>query len=338
MILQKLGGDYQLVINKPEDLEHIGKLEEPHWMATSAPIESFTCDPVFLKYLDTDNNNRILSYEVKAGQQWLFRMLIDRSRLCDRTKALHFDAIDVSHEEGKALRAAAERIVANLGYEGSGKISLDDVRSRQKIVASGACNGDGIIPPKSTDDPELTQFLRDIILSTGSAKDANGEIGVTEEHLDKFLTKASGYLEWCQKGTNPQHEEFPSIMIWGNLTSEAYDCMALVQDKVDEFFTLCKLLQVNSNVETLLGITEKKLAEINLNDPKALNALIESSPLTYPNAEAVLAIDEKINPAFRQSVVLFKTLILMRIKPNGDSSKLGLSDWEDIKRLFKTPC
>lgn len=335
MILQKLGGDYQPVLNRPEDLASLCKLDEAHWMATSAPTQSFTCDPVFLNYMDTDQNGRIRSSEVKSAQQWLFQMLTDRGRLGEKTSVLNLDAIDVSHDQGKGLRKAAERILANLGFDGGREITLDQVRNRQKILASGLCNGDGVIPAKSVEDPELFRFINDIIHIAGGIKDASGELGVDNEILDAFLAKARKYIEWHEKGAEKNPKDGASIKVRGNATDEAYSIIRSLQNKIDEFFILCQLLLINPQVKDRIGINEKKLEEVDLNNLTILNTLMESAPLANPNPNEILPIDKHINPVYRGKMLLFNEVVLRGTKSTGNNDKLSRKEWEELKVLFK---
>ena len=335
MILQKLGGDYQPVLNEPENLLSICNLDEAHWMATSAPTDSFTCDPVFLNYMDTDQNGRIRSSEVKAAQQWLFQMLTDCSHLGEKTPVLNLDAIDVSHDQGKGLKKAAERILVNLGIQGGREITLDQVRNRQKILASGLCNGDGVIPAKSIEDPELFSFISDIIRVGGGIKDASGELGVDNKILDAFLAKARKYIEWHDKGVEKNQEDETSIKVWGKATDEAYSIIESLQNKIDEFFILCQFLLINPQVKALIGINEKKLEEVDLNNVTILNTLMKSSPLASPNSNEVLPIDEHINPFYRGKMLLFNEVVLKRTKSTGSNDELSRKEWEELKVLFK---
>lgn len=79
-IFKNYGGSYQLRIENAEDLEKIQALDEALWAATSIPIDSFNCDRKFTSYVDTDQNGRIRTDELRAAQAWLFRMLKDYSR------------------------------------------------------------------------------------------------------------------------------------------------------------------------------------------------------------------------------------------------------------------
>ena len=79
MAFQRIGRSYHLLIRTPEDLRAILALDEAHWVATAAPIETINCDRTFLELVDTDHNGRILCYEIKNAIDWLLRILRDPS-------------------------------------------------------------------------------------------------------------------------------------------------------------------------------------------------------------------------------------------------------------------
>ncbi|MCK4627318.1 MAG: hypothetical protein KAV00_18540, partial [Phycisphaerae bacterium] len=58
MVFQRFGRSQHLRIASADDLATVLELDEAHWVATGAPIETINCDPVFLNLVDTDNNGR----------------------------------------------------------------------------------------------------------------------------------------------------------------------------------------------------------------------------------------------------------------------------------------
>ena len=147
MILQKLGGDYHLVIETPEDFAGIGHLDEAHWMATSAPVAGFMCDKAFLDYLDFDGDGWIRTDELVTAQEWVFRVLSDRTGLLNHDPVLTLSSLNSADTDGQAIGAAAKLILDNLGKGNSPTVTLEDVQNRREIMAHGSCNGDGVIPP-----------------------------------------------------------------------------------------------------------------------------------------------------------------------------------------------
>ncbi|HUT26298.1 MAG TPA: hypothetical protein VM492_18360, partial [Sumerlaeia bacterium] len=222
MVFRNYGGNYQLRVETPEDLESAHHLDEARWASTSAPVTSFSCDPAFLAFLDADRNGRIRTDEMKTGIEWLFRRLANRERLAEQTDALRLDDVDASHDEGRQLRAAAEQILANLDLAGSPTITLAQVRDRQNIMSSAASNGDGVIPPSAVDDPETSALASAVASSVGAAPDASGQTGITSDLLETFLEEARQFLKWEETGRVPPGEERTEILPWGAATAEAW--------------------------------------------------------------------------------------------------------------------
>ena len=92
------GGSYQLRIERAEDLRHLDELDEPFWMATSAPIHPLRCDAVALDLLDANRNGRIISREIRRTQRWLFRVLRNLDGVTERRDVLRL--ADVNGPKG----------------------------------------------------------------------------------------------------------------------------------------------------------------------------------------------------------------------------------------------
>ena len=71
MKLRKLGGRYQPVIERPEDIFSVMEVDVQHWSANCAPIVGLACDSAFLQFLDSDHNGKILPKEIIASLHWL---------------------------------------------------------------------------------------------------------------------------------------------------------------------------------------------------------------------------------------------------------------------------
>ncbi len=328
MRMQKLGGRMQLVIDDAHDLARVLELDESLWAATSAPVDGLNCDQVFLGYVDFDANGRIRADEIKAAITWLLKILGGHGRLGQEQAAVCLDDIDASHPEGKSLRAAAERILTNLGIEHAGEpclITLDQVRSRQKILASATANGDGVIPPEAIADQELAGFIRDIIACMGGKADASGPQGVTTEILDGFLAETRAFLQWSAQS------ESSAIMIWGEDTAAAFAAYSALAEKLEHFFALCAVSRIDpAAAEQAWGIAADSQA---LCATATMREKLLAAPLAKPNPEEKLDLRNNINPAFRKAMAGFREAVMPRIKP-GEADCLNLREWEELKRAL----
>jgi len=333
MVLQRLGGSYQMVIDGPEDLGRIAELDEARWFATSVPIETLSCDKVFLKFVDRDGNGRIRVDELIAAQEWLFRMLADRSRLAQMTDSLALEAIDTSHAEGKTLRGAAALILSNLGAGDASEIALAQVRNRQQTMACAEANGDGVIPPEAAGDEALAAFIRDVGSCMGAVPDASGLTGITEPLLDAFLAEAAAHLAWLEAGRVGEDGAATGVMVYGAETPGVYAAAAAVREKVDDYFTLCELAEFDGRVLDHLKLSDAELAGLDLGDRAALEARMRAAPLAAPNGERVLRIDGGVNVAWRRELEAFAAKALPRVR-DGEPDAMTRGEWEALKKTL----
>ena len=110
---ENYGGTIQLRLRKAQDLEAVDELDDPFWMATSAPLHQLRCDPVLLERLDGDGNGRIKSDDIRAAKKWLFHRLKNLDDVTRKKKHLALDALDDENSEGGDLLTTARRVLEN---------------------------------------------------------------------------------------------------------------------------------------------------------------------------------------------------------------------------------
>ncbi|MDY7010672.1 MAG: hypothetical protein SVV80_07960 [Planctomycetota bacterium] len=199
MVFQRLGRCRHLKIATPEDLAHILELDEAHWVATGAPIETINCDRTFLKLMDTDNNDRLMCFEVRDAIAWLMKNLRDRSGMTSGSTSLLLDAINIDQAEGGQIRESASKILAGLDLSGADEITLEQVRRAKVTAENRPVSETGVVLPDASEDDELRQFITDIIATVGGAAHPCGKSGVDRKQLGQFLSQVKVCLE--QKGT-----------------------------------------------------------------------------------------------------------------------------------------
>ncbi|MCK9266772.1 hypothetical protein M0P98_07885 [bacterium] len=333
-LFNNYGGSYQLNIEKPKDLRKIVDLDEALWAATSLPIEILNIDKKFLEYLDTDENGRIRTDEIKYAVQWVFNILKDCSHLSEGTDVLLLDNINIDIPEGKTLQDTSKIILSNLNVPNSpNRINLSQVRNLQGIMASSTTNGDGVIAPDATTDKELSDLIVLIMETIGSSNAASGKLGINSTQTSEFFTQASLYLEWLEKGQIPDNQENTDIMVWGRNTIEAYSSLKKVARKVDEFFAQCAISQFDSRVKESLQLKEKELEEIDFTDKSLILDRLKTAPLAKINNENTLYLDGYINSLYSKDISDFKEKVLVKIYDE-NISRLDLEKWENVKNIF----
>ena len=332
-IFKNYGGRYQLRIQNAEDLEKIQTLDEALWAATSIPIGLLNCDRKFASYLDTDQNGRIRTDELKSAQAWLFQMLKGYDRLAESTDVLRLDDIDTSHPEGKKLRSSAERILDNLNTSGAKEVSLAQVRDLQTIMANSANNGDGVITPEAADDPELGRFIITVMETIGSTPDVSGKLGIIEEQLNTFFSEAEAYISWRSKGEIPEGKNSTEIMFWGTETPKAYDLVLDLENKIEEYFIQCAMVRFDERTESQMKLRQKELEEMDFTDREKMEERLKNGPLAPLSPEGILNLKGTINPLYAKSLLNLKEKVLRRAIGT-EVKHITREEWDKVKTIF----
>jgi hypothetical protein len=324
------GGSYQLRIDAAHDLAALERLDEVFWMATSAPLDQFTCEPVLLKRLDTGANGRLISDELKAAVRWLLHVLTDRSGVDRRSEILELDALDTQHDDGRRLHDAAERVLENLGQNGAARVTLEQVRDRGAIFARAEQNGDGVIPPEAVDDPALRAFVDDVMKAMGSAEDLSGSPGVNGELLDAFLEAARDLLAWHERS---QREADAGLFPLGDDTPARYVLMERLGPALDSYFAQCRVSAVNAMLGSEPAGLPVQHAAL-YSEPDA-ERFLASAPVAPPRADAVLPLDGPLNPHYETALHGLRDAVLTPLLgADFDGRVLNPAQWESVRQAF----
>ncbi len=327
------GGSYQLRIEAAEDLAALEQLDEPFWMATSAPIHQLRCDTVALQHLDANKNGRIISHEVKRTQVWLFRVLKNLTGVTQRRDTLILEDIDDDDPDGKKLLVAARRILVNLDKADSVDITLQDIRDNKGIMAKDAVNGDGVIPPESITDADLQVLIRDIMAGIGPAEGATGAGGVDTTRLDEFLVEAQAFLDWQQAITVAADAGDKRLLPLGPATSGAFARLTAVRDEVDTYFDLCRLVALN---EGLGRATPEPAATTELfESSEKLRDYMSRSPLAKPDGSETLRFADPLNPFYREAVLALRDEVAVPLLGGDpDRPQITANEWRVVTQAF----
>ena len=328
-LISKIGGVCQFVIEKSEDLFLLKDINDSLWITTSAPCECFSCDPAFLNYLDYDQNKRIRSEEVKDALTWLQQILADKAPINEKSDTIQLSAINTSIVKGDLLHSAAKRVLENLNSDNQNCISLVQVQNRKKILSRGTCNGDGIIPPESVSD-DMSEFIHDVMHVSGSRADASGKEGISREELDFFLNEAHKYVQWCESSAADE------VNVFGSETPDLFNCLSVIEEKMDGFFALCNLYKIDPRSRELILPADDILKTLDVQDNDQINQYLKAAPLQIPNNESVFYFDKLINPLWECSVLLFRNKVLPKVSLKiVNENQLTEQQWQQTKTVFK---
>jgi hypothetical protein len=330
----------QREIKTIKDIENVLNLDEAHWSATGASIESINCDPVFLELIDFDNNMRIMCFEVKEAIRWLFRNLNDKKGILEESTTLNLDAINTTHKEGKDLYVSATQIMARLGRENEKQISLSEIRKIKKKVKETPISEAGVVLPEATENPHIRLMIHDIIKTVGGIPHPGGKTGVTLEKLEEFLENSDNYLRWYNKGETTGGKDTSPIMVLGKATEKAFFAYISIRDKINHYFTLCKMLALSQGI----GVTEStyepqtheeydKKALPDYTDVCSIEAYLIKAPLAVPQKNRILRLDQIINTYFEDQVLEFRQDVVAPVFGEKVNS-LTEKQWKQITSMF----
>ena len=301
-----LGGAIRVKIGSGEDIAHLGELDQKLWTVLSCPMEGLEFDKQTLEYLDTEKDGKIMVNEVVQAAQWLTSVIKNKDSILNGDSVLKLDNIDTSTAAGKGLYNSARQILKNLGID-KDEISLADASDSKAIFAGTKLNGDGIITALSTSDDAQKQIIADIIATVGSVEDRSGEKGVNAELIEKFYASCADWDAW--KSSAP-------VMPYGERTAAAFDAYNALKDKMNDYFTRCRLVAFDTEVAKAVNV-----AVTDIND-------IDSCPIAAPKAARTLDL-AAINPAWQKRFDALASLI-------GFSGKTEMTeaDWRSVETTF----
>lgn len=301
-----LGGAIRVKIGSGEDIAHLGELDQKLWTVLSCPVEGLEFDKQTLEYLDTEKDGKIMVNEVVQAAQWLTSVIKDKDSILNGDSVLQLNNIDTSTAAGKGLYNSARHILKNLGID-KDEISLADASDSKAIFAGTKLNGDGIITALSTSDDAQKQIIADIIATVGSVEDRSGEKGVNAELIEKFYASCADWAAW--KSSAP-------VMPYGERTAAAFDAYNALKDKMNDYFTRCRLVAFDTEVAKAVNV-----AVTDIND-------IDSCPIAAPKAARTLDL-AAINPAWQKRFDALASL-------TGFSGKTEMTeaDWRSVETTF----
>ena len=324
----RAGGFDQVHLEDGSDLMALDQLDPKLWVALSCPTHGVDLDDRTLELIDTDGDGRIRVPEIIEAVKWAGSILKNADDLTKRSPELSLASIDEASLEGKKLLDSAKHILKNLGKEEAAVITIEDVTDTAKIFAETKFNGDGIIPPDSSDDPAIRQMIQDIIDCLGPETDRSGKEGVSQAKVDQFFAEADAYLKWWQIAET----DGANIIFLGGATVSAAEAFNSVKTKINDYFARCRLAAfddralsaLNRQADEYLSFAEKNLS------PDVEE--VAGFPLARVGVGKPLPLREGVNPAWIAPVTRFTADVVEPLL--GQKTDLQESEWNVLLAKF----
>ena len=298
----RCGGVDQVALATGEDLKNLKHLDKKLWMALAMPTRGAEFDPITADILDTDKDGRIRPPEILDALEWSNAVLYDIGELLRPSNQLALSAI-----KDASIEAGARRILADLGKPNADSISFEDLGQRVLSFERTVLNGDGVIIPTSSNDPDIQQTIADIVKATGGTVDRSGNMGVDKKTLERFTTEAQAYITWVTAAAEASDADLSNDVI-----EEATKSIELLKSKIDDYFARCRLLDFDERATNALNPDEKFYAEISSYELTPSLRRIADMPLAFVEKNKPLPLKEGINPAWDPALQNF---IEVAVKP-----------------------
>ncbi len=323
----RAGGFDQVRLDTGRAITSLGRLDQKLWAALSCPTRGIELDQRTLDIIDSDGDGRIRAGEVIAAVEWAGNLLKQADILLRREDSLPLDAIDDSKDEGRAVLAAARRILAKSGKAGADTITLAEVAGVEEVFSANDFNGDGIVPAEIVDDPALRAVIEDIIGCLGGDIDRSGLPGVSGDKVKAFFEAAEIYAAWAAKA-----ESDPALKPLGDASAAAAGALAVVAAKVDDWFTRCALAAFDPRAAGPLNHTEDDWAALAHHLLSPSEEGLVAFPLATVAAGASLPLGLGLNPAWADALARFKAEAVTPLL--GERQSLSAEEWAGIKARF----
>ena len=323
----RTGGLDQVSLETGADLLHLEQLDQKLWVALSCPVKGLELDERTLALIDSDGDGRIRVPELIAAIKWAAARIKDAGDLLKGGEALPLAAINDATPEGKIVLASAKQILANVGRKDAAAISAGDASDTAKIFAASPLNGDGVIPPEATEDPDAQALIKDIITCLGGTADRTGSVGVTAEKVDAFFAQLAAYAEWVEQSSAKD------IAVLGDATDAAVAALRAVRAKVEDYFARGRLAAFDARAIAALNRQESEYLAIAAKDMNISSAEIAAFPLARIEPGRPLPLIEGVNPAWSGALT---TLYQAVVTPFFGVAKTSLTaaEWAALNAKF----
>ena len=316
---ENIGGCSRVKISSGEDIAHLDELDTKMWTVLSCPLKGLEIDEKSLTYMDFDADGKIRVNDVIGVSKWITKVLKNPNLLLQGTDSVNIEEINIENEEGLKLIKAAKQILVNLGKEET-TISLADTADVAAIFAKTCFNGDGVITPATSNEPEEIKAITLAIAKTGGTIDRSGVQGVTAPQIEQFYAELKAYSDWCAA-------EVPAP--FGDKTDAVVVAYQALDAKMKDFFMRNKLASFSPDSTLALDVQTSRIEAISGENLSAKSEEIAAYPIARITGQSTLDLTAPINPAWAGQ---FK--VLKEVAISADKKTLSEEEWVAIGTQF----
>ncbi len=293
----RAGGVDQVSLRDGNDVLSLKDLDQKLWVALAMPVMGVDLDPDTLGLMDLDNDGRIRVVDVLSAIEWLkatFKNADDV--LTSKTEVL------LSALADPKIVVAAKHMLKELGKPDATSISVDDATAMKKAFSETVLNGDSIVIPASSPLADLTRCIEDGITCVGGVTDRSGKPGLDQAKADELFAAVDQRVAWLTRGKDP------ALLPLGPATAAAATAVDGVREKIEDFFTRCKVAAYDSRGASTLAGQDAELIALSTRSLSAGDAELARLPLAKIDPAAKLQLRTGVNPAWAAQLTAFVEL------------------------------
>lgn len=323
-LFSRIGDFDQVLLRSGEDLKHLDELDPKLWAALACPVKGLFFDEKTLNLIDVDNDGRVRVPEILKAVKWATRCLKNPDLLLQPAAEIPLAEVNDADPDGAAILASAKTMLQFLGKPTEGVITLADAESQQAAIAVAPLNGDGIVLADSTNDAELKTLIGEIQAAFPGIIDASGKPGIDLPAVEKFYASVRARSAWLEQGNTDWLRSVDC--------KTAYTALSAVREKIDDYFSRCRASRFDPRAVEQLNQPVAAWTVLSTAELSADCHEFADFPLALVTADAILPLDEGVNPAWEAAITQFKRDAVIPLI--GEKSSLSLADWQDLKHQF----
>jgi hypothetical protein len=288
----RAGAVDQVSLRDGDDLLALAELDQKLWVALAMPTTGVDLDTETLALLDANKDGRIRVQDILDAVAEIKRVFKKPTDVLTSRNMVMLSAI-----ADNAVLAAAKRMLADLGKKGTDAITVEDTIAVAKAFADTVLNGDGIIIPEAATDPLVRAAITEAIAAVGSVTDRSGKPGIDKPLAEQFFKDADAHAAWVAGGKDSR--------VLGDATEEAAVALRAVRDKLEDYFTRCRLAAFDTRAQAALAGQEAELVAISSKSLSSTDASIAKLPLGRVDPAVRLQLGGALNPAWAPAMASF---------------------------------
>ena len=290
----RAGGVDQVSLRDGKDLTSIAELDQKLWVALAMPVKGVDLDPVTLALLDDDKDGRIRVHDIQREVLFIGATFKDPDDVLES-----HDEVELSDLKDDKVVAAAKRMLKDLGKADAKLITVADSDAITKAFVDTKLNGDGVVIPESTEDPDLKKLIEDGVATVGGVTDRSGKPGIDKAKGEELMKAVDERAAWLDKRS-----------ALGNLplddtTLAAHDAFVAVKAKLDDFFTRCRIAAYEPRGASALNAQDSELAALAQHELTTGDGDLAKLPLAAIAPAARLPLTVGLNPAWSAKIATF---------------------------------